>query len=648
MAAAFAYRLAVEGLVSKMAGILAELRRRNVIRMAGLYLVGAWLVVQVAETLLPIFGTPDWVLKTLVALLALGFVPALVFSWLYELTSEGLKRDAEVTPAQSIASQTGRRMDRLLAVGLVAVVALIAADRFWPRGAEGGKPGSRPGSEYSSGADDVATPVGSQPELYSDPGFDRAGQKSIAVLPFVNMSADKDNEYFSDGISEELLNVLVRVDGIGVASRTSSFAYKGRELGATAIAKELKVDHILEGSVRKAGNRVRITAQLIDATNDRHLWSETYDRELTDIFTIQDEIANAIVTALRGELAADDGAAPAVTVKADTQDLEAYELYLKARELFIARRDIGEAILLAERAVELDPKFARGWEILAALASVAEDWGVRDRDYSALSLVAAKRALDLDPTLSMPWAALAFAESMTLPIDWDRLFASLDRAIAADPRNETAFLWRAIAWMNLGWSDRALADLDQCLALDPAYPNCKRFKALALLHRGDTERALELFQQGAAVGFVRNRFDSFILPLWEREQHLAVHLLLDARAIPVGLREPLLASLVGERPADPAIIAEVERALADPQDALTIGVGISALLWLREFDRAAESPELDSSSISHWERIPGLRNSPAFKRMIERLGVATYWRKHGFPPQCRALGDTDFECDPVP
>ena len=616
--------------------LFAELKRRNVIRMAGLYLVGAWLTVQIAETLLPIFGTPPWVLKTLVAMLALGFVPMLVFSWLYELTPEGLKRDAEVTPAQSIASQTGRRMDRLLAVGLVAVVALIAADRFWPRGEkEMGTEGIKGAATAS--ADTVSATA---PLIPSVPI-----SKSIAVLPFVNMSADKDNEYFSDGISEELLNVLVRVDGIGVASRTSSFAYKGRELGAAAIAKELKVDHILEGSVRKSGNRVRITAQLIDATNDRHLWSETYDRELTDIFTIQDEIANAIVTALRGELVADDKAAPAVTIKADTQDLEAYELYLKARELFIARRDLGEAVLLAERAVELDPKFARGWEILAVLASVAEDWGVRDRDYTALSLVAAQRALDIDPALSMPWAALANAESVTLPIDWDRYFESLGRAIAADPRNETAFQWRAMAWMNLGWTDRALADLDQCLALDPAYPNCKRFKALALLHKGDTERALELFQQGAAVGFVRNRFDSFILPLWERGQHLAVHLLLDARAVPVGLREPLLASLVGERPADPATIAEVVRALADPQDSLTVGMGINAFLWLREFDRAAESPELDNSSMVHWERIPGLRNSPAFKRMIERLGVATYWRKHGFPPQCRPLGDADFECD---
>ena len=624
--------------------LIKELKRRNVIRMAGLYLVGAWIVVQVAETLLPIFGTPDWVLKTLVALLALGFVPALVFSWLYELTPGGLKRDAEVTPEQSISAQTGRRMDRLIVVGLVAVVALVAADRFWP-GART-VPGAVPGA--SSGAAADAERPASGADAASQPGPSADGQKSIAVLPFVNMSADKENEYFSDGISEELLNVLVRVEGIGVASRTSSFAYKGRELGAAAIAKELQVDHILEGSVRKSGNRVRITAQLIDATNDRHLWSETYDRELTDIFTIPDEIANAIVTARRGKLAGQVDGAPAVLVKADTEDLQAYELYLKARQMFVARRELGEAARLAERAVELDPKFARGWEVLAAIACVAEDWGVRDRDYTAISLAAAQRALDLDPALSMPWAARAISESIDLPIDWDRYLETLGRAIDADPRNETAHLWRALGWANLGWFDRAIADIDQCLVLDPAYPNCTRFKALMFLFQGRTEAALELFQQGVAVGFVRNRAESFVLPLWERDQQLAAQLLLDAREVPVELRKPVLDALIGASPADAAVRAEVERRLADRLDPLTNSLGFVALLWMREFDRAAESPELDTSSLSHWETVPGLRNSPAFKRLIERLGVAAHWRKHGFPPQCRPLGDSDFECDPVP
>src|SRR5207342_3319718 len=227
--------------------------------------------------------------------------------------------------------------------------------------------------------------------------------RSIAVLPFVNMSSDAGNEAFADGISEELLNVLVKVPGLGVASRTSSFAFKGKEMAATEIARELKVSYILEGSVRKAGDKVRITAQLIDAVHDRHLWSETYDRELSDIFAVQGEIANAIVSALRGSLEKTK-VATVVQVRADTDNMQAYELYLKARENFIARRDLDKTADMFQRVVQMDPKFARGWEGLAATASVAPSWGFKDRDYMALAAEAAEKALVLDPKLSMPWA----------------------------------------------------------------------------------------------------------------------------------------------------------------------------------------------------------------------------------------------------
>ncbi|MBP7419478.1 MAG: hypothetical protein KA911_12795, partial [Xanthomonadales bacterium] len=234
--------------------LLAELQRRNVIRMAGLYLVVAWLVVQVAGTVLPMFGAPAWLPRSIVVLLAIGFVPALVFSWIYEFTPQGLKRDAEVTPAQSIASTTGRRIDRLIIAGLVAVVALFAADRFWLGEGDEGKPGS----EYSSGTESVATSATSRPELYSDPGFPTAAssppaQKSIAVLAFSNLSEDAGNEHFADGISEELLNVLAKVPQLKVAARTSAFHFKGKDTPIPEVARQLGVAYVLEGSVRKAG-----------------------------------------------------------------------------------------------------------------------------------------------------------------------------------------------------------------------------------------------------------------------------------------------------------------------------------------------------------------------------------------------------------
>src|SRR6478735_8489117 len=336
--------------------------------------------------------------------------------------------------------------------------------------------------------------------------------KSIAVLPFVNMSADTSNEPFADGISEELLNVLVKVPGLGVASRTSSFAFKGRELGAGEIAKQLKVSYILEGSVRKAGDKVRITAQLIDAVHDRHLWSETYDRELTDIFAVQGEIANAIVAALRGEL---DGAKPApkVEVQADTQNMQAYELYLKARENFIARRNLPETVQMFERVVQLDPKFARGWEGMAATASVAPSWGHTDRDYIALAGQAADRALELDPRLSMPWAVRSQIANDTWPIDFNAVIGNLDKAVAADPRNATAFLWRGIAWMRLGFFDRALADTSRAVELEPNYQNAIRHRALALLLGGKEQEAFALFDAGLDHGFVNSRAENFIAPM---------------------------------------------------------------------------------------------------------------------------------------
>ncbi len=617
---------------------LAELKRRNVIRMAGLYLVGAWLIIQIAETLLPIFHTPDWVLQALVVLLAIGFIPALVFSWVFELTPEGLKRDAEVTPEQSIASQTGQRMDRLIFAGLLALIAVIAADRYWPRD----KPVETTDTAGQTSAAATTTVADAPPPAGTEMAID---PNSIAVLPFVNMSADADNEYFSDGISEELLNVLVRVDGLSVASRTSSFAYKGRELSAAKIGEELKVAHVLEGSVRKSGNRVRITAQLIDTASDRHLWSETFDRELTDIFAIQDEIAKAIVAALRESLG-EKAPAAAVVVKADTENLQAYDLYLKARELFIARTDLSESVRLFEQVVAMDPKFARGWEGLAAVTSVVESWGIDDRDYNGMVVPAAERALQLDPSLSMAWAALAMAEQNLDQSDWARSLELSDKAIAADAKNATAYLWRSIAWLNLGFFDRALADQDQCLRIDPAYGNCTRWKALALLFAGEIDQALALFEVGVAAGFIPNRSSDFVPAMVLRGNTLAARLMLDKLKVSPPLNDLLIASLSSPEisPVNAATLIQEE------SDARLRSSGVSltremAYLWVGDFDRVAESQYLDNYSLLAWQLNPrAWRNSSGFKRVLRRTGVVDYWQAHGLPPQCRPVGEDDFEC----
>ena len=263
--------------------LLAELQRRNVIRMAGLYLVGAWLVTQVAATLLPVFGAPDWVMKALLVLLCIGFFAALMFSWVFELTPDGLKRDAEVPASESIAPQTARRMERVFLVLLTLALGYFAIDKF----VLAPKREAARVAEVTQATKVDAVPTSATPI----PAVSAIPEKSIAVLAFANMSADKDNEYFSDGVAEEILNSLANVKDLKVAGRTASFYFKGRNEPMAAIGAVLGVANILEGSVRKQGSRLRITAQLIRVSDGFHLWSETFDGTDADIFALQENIA---------------------------------------------------------------------------------------------------------------------------------------------------------------------------------------------------------------------------------------------------------------------------------------------------------------------------------------------------------------------
>jgi TolB-like protein len=590
-------------------GFWPRLRRRKVVQWGIAYSVGAWGFLQGLEYVSEAFGWPGQLRQVAILALLIGLPVVLVIAWYHGDRGAQRVSGAELT--------------------IITLLFLLGGGIFWRY-------------DRATETSTVETPAAETPAVAAA----QTGA-SIAVLPFVNMSTDAENEFFSDGISEELLNVLVRVDGLGVASRTSAFAYKGSKLGAAAIARELKVDHILEGSVRKSGNRVRITAQLIDAKQDRHLWSETYDRELTDIFAIQDEIANAIVTALRGTIGTAN-AATAVSVRADTENLQAYELYLKARELFIARRDLPESLRLFERAVELDPQFARGWEGLASVAAVMRSWGYADRDYAGVARSAAERALELDETLSSPWAALGNIKTETLPVDWADVMKLYDRAIAADEHNGTAWLWRSVAWVNLGFFERALADQDRCLVQDAGYQNCRRWKALTLLFAGDTGGAVELYAEGGAAGFVWNRADSFVGPLLRRGERVGAVLLLKELGATPELNDALLEVLskpVGRRS---ALSDEVVRASLEDEDSL-FGQRVSEAkvrLWLGDYERIAALPEISTDTLVHWEPgYPGFRNTPAFKTVLGRLGIPAYWREHGYPPQCRAVGKQDFTCD---
>ncbi|MEO8159839.1 MAG: tetratricopeptide repeat protein [Arenimonas sp.] len=431
---------------------LTELRRRNVIRMAGLYLLGAWLLVQVASTLFPAFAVPDWALRAVVIVLVLGFVPALVFSWVFELTPEGLKRDAEVPPGQSIAPQTARRMERIIVALLVLALGYFALDKFVlaPRRA------TAVAAESRSQVAGVPAP---------------AADNSIAVLPFVDMSQGKDQEYFSDGLSEELLNQLAQIPQLRVIARTSSFSFKGKEVGVADIARILKVAHVLEGSVRKSGNTLRITAQLIRTSDSSHLWSNTYDRELTDVFKVQDEISREVVAALKLKLLA--GQVPDNTQR--TRNSAAYEQYLIGVDVVrVGGRGPVEAALAAfQRAIALDPGYANAYAQLGFVQASSADFAASPAAREATiarALASAEKAIALAPDL--PIAYLSRGNTRyRMRWDWQGARADFDRALTIEPNNAQAMVNYAPVLFTLGRREQGLEVLRRAVVADPLSEN---------------------------------------------------------------------------------------------------------------------------------------------------------------------------------
>ncbi len=319
---------------------LSELKRRNVIRMAGLYLVGAWLIVQVAETVLPAFDVPGWVLRAIIIVLAIGFVPALVVSWVFELTPEGLKRESEVDPSASRVDRTARKLDVAVIVLLLAVGGML----LW---------------QWQTGAPAVATAPSSPEPLAADtpPTAESITDKSIAVLPFADYSQGGDQGWFADGLAEEILNALARTPDLLVSARTSSFKYKGSELAIPQIAAELGVAHVLEGSVRSTPQRIRVTAQLIRAADGFHLWSQTYDRDVADMIQMQEDLALQIATAMQTSM---DPAALAEMLRVGTRSIEAYQAYMRgvAMPVMAGAKAFKEGYVQFEQARALDPTFA--------------------------------------------------------------------------------------------------------------------------------------------------------------------------------------------------------------------------------------------------------------------------------------------------
>ena len=451
--------------------LIAELKRRNVFRVGVAYGIVAWLLVEVASVVLPALHLPDWTLTFLIIVILAGFPLVLIFAWAFELTPEGIKRETAVDPAESITSKTGRKFDFAIIGLLVIAVVFMFVDN------------------YVLEAEPEQTEVAAEQVPSVEP-VER--EKSIAVLPFVNMSGDPEQEFFSDGISEELLNVLAKVKGLRVTSRTSAFAFKGKDISIPEIAEKLNVKHVLEGSVRMAGDRVRITTQLIDVETDSHLWSESYDRELSDIFAVQDEIAAKVGEALKVALLGADFR-PIRSIPETS--IEIYSDYLLARQKManISFAGAGEAELLLKGVIERDPSYAPAYTALAAAYQNMGRYGMLSpSEASARMMPLVEQSLSLDDKQAEAWQRLAYVRLAGRDLEGAR--AAEERALELDPQNPV-ILRSQIRWW--GWThepERALVYAHELLGVDPLSPPAYFETALLYERLGrfdDSERMLE-------------------------------------------------------------------------------------------------------------------------------------------------------------
>jgi len=469
-----------------MSSFFAELKRRNVIRVALFYGAGAWVVLQVADVLLGIIDAPEGSLRLLAIVLALGFPFALVLSWAFEITPEGIKRERDLPADGRASAEAARKLNIATIALLVLAIGLLSWNMF----------GNRVAPTPERAAPSAASPP--------DPPA-QARDLSIAVLPFVNMSQDPANEYFSEGLSEEVLNVLARIKDFRVAGRTSSFAFKGQNQDLRAIGERLGVANILEGSVRRQDDRVRVTAQLIDTRTGYHLWSDTYDRQLDDIFAIQDDIATEVVRALRRTLLPGDAQVISQSAKGD---VEAYNLYLRGQ--FHARLRTPEGLRRAleefQQAVLVDPGYAPPYAGIAMVYALLDNYNYRSLEETGpLANRALERALAIDANSDEAWAVKGLLLSQ-VPDASERnaeARAALERAVEINPNNAFAHLW--LSGTLLPDLVAARSALQRAYAVDPLSPVIVYRQVMWALQggeRGDIERYLRELQEVAPEWFM--------------------------------------------------------------------------------------------------------------------------------------------------
>ncbi|MGI9289488.1 MAG: winged helix-turn-helix domain-containing tetratricopeptide repeat protein [Pseudomonadales bacterium] len=473
---------------SPRGSFFAELKRRHVIRVGLLYIGIGWMLLQVADVLVSLLDLPSWSLRLAFLLLMLGLPIALMFAWVYELTPEGLKRDEELDRNRP-DTPIGRRANVLIVVLLLVIGGQFAFQML----------GDTPV--------DPGQAVAPQEVVPATPAL-AAAKKSIAVLPFLNMSSNQDNEYFADGLSEELLNLLAKTRDLQVAARTSAFSFKGKNADIRSVGVSLNVAHVLEGSVRWSGDRMRITAQLIEVETGYHLWSETYNRTLNDIFLVQDEIAAAVVDALKIRLLG--GATPAAPKIATTVNADAYTLYLQGRHLY--RQSTAEsytkAVAKLNQCLQLDPNYAPAWDTLGMVYTRQADHGILPVDAAYKKARAAvEKALAIDPNLAEAHSHLSW---IAMNHGWNLAEADrhANRALALEPGSYAVLAQASTLAFILGRLDESIAMRVHALSRDPVSRGGHHNLATAHYYAGQPVQGETMYRKalGLSPGYLAGQF----------------------------------------------------------------------------------------------------------------------------------------------
>ena len=598
---------------------IKELKRRNVIRVAIAYGIAAWLLIEITATTFPILKLPDWSVTLVTVLVLIGFPLALIFAWAFELTPEGLKKEKDVDRSESITHITGRKLDFAIISALVLALVYFAYDEFV----------IEPAQESDSAPEIIATEV----------------QQSIAVLPFVNMSSDPEQEYFSDGLSEDILNLLAKIPELRVIARTSSFAFKDKNEDVRVIGQMLGVRTLLEGSVRKSGDRVRITAQLIDVSDGAHIWSETYDRTLNDIFAVQDDVAAAIIDALQIHV----GVNP--TRGRPTENTEAYALFLKARsQLYVFEsRDAGEILL---EAIELDPGFAEAYELLAYSYWLQAGTGIPAAEGQKLMGEAAGKALAIDSDLL--FAQALFASANIENYSYLREIEAFERTVREAQTNSLARDALITDLTEAGYLREAVGLAEQWVDLDRLSPlaNFRLFETLYSVGRtGEAAAALDLAHQLGAGG---QYWYLGVVNLVEGRDEAAIAnfeaSLRQTGADPTWVREFVTAArdpATGQTYLDLRIPQRVASAPEEDRRAWQLGT-TRWYLFLGFLDRYFElilDLDLDVAGYEWtdadelvrdgtiWRRL-GFTAHPKYLEVAESIGIVDLWEQRGQPDFC--------------